>query len=94
MLKAYYAPIGIVGYVLLAAASLYAINRGVPKSLETMLSIVAAPFFVMFVPLYPALESLGLMSGEYFRLPSAIGLVVATATYAVIAYAAVRLLFR
>ena len=79
----------IITYVVVAALSLLAINRGVPPAVEQVLSVIAFPLFFIFVPLYPLFARLGLMAGELWRLPSAMGLVLGTLLYAAIAYGAV-----
>ena len=76
----------VIGCVVVAVASLFMINLGVPRPVEPFLSVLAAPLFIIFVPLYPMLDASGLMTGEYFRLPSKLGLVLATAAYALVAY--------
>jgi hypothetical protein len=81
-----HAPAAVVGYVIAAVASLWTINQGVARPVEAVLSAIALPLFFIFAPLYPALERFNLMAGELWRLPSTVGMMLATLLYAAIAY--------
>jgi hypothetical protein len=81
-----HASAAVAGCVIAAAAALFIINHGVPRPIETVLSVIAFPLFVIFVPLYPVFERMGMMAGELWRLPSTTGLVLGTLFYAAVAY--------
>jgi hypothetical protein len=80
--------------VIAAAAALFIVNQGVPRPVETVLSVIAFPLFVIFVPLYPVFERVGMMAGEFWRLPSTTGLVLGTVLYAAVAYLVASALMR
>lgn len=85
---AWVAPAILIGYVALARLLMPLLEYNPPASVEILLSIFIAPLFYIFRPLYPLLKPLGLLEGEWWTLPSAAGMALCTAVYAVLLYAA------
>ena len=77
-------PLAFVAYVALALALLRLLARGVPAAVEAAISLFVVPVMYIFRPVYPLLDRLGLLEGDWWRLPSTGGFALATALYAAV----------
>jgi hypothetical protein len=62
------------------------LNFNLPKSIEHIISAIITPFFFLLIPVEGFLESLGLMEGAWWKMPSYLGLLVAVVAYALMIY--------
>lgn len=75
-----------------AFASLALLNHNPPRFLEPALSLIAAPLLYIFKPIYPILRPLGMVEGEWMRLPTLGGMVIGSLIYGIIIFAIQALL--
>ncbi|MBL8140296.1 MAG: hypothetical protein JNM38_04275 [Acidobacteria bacterium] len=83
-------PLGFMAYVALALLLLRLLARGVPAALEAAISLVVLPVMYIFRPVYPLLDRLGLLEGDWWQMPSTAGFALATALYAAVLWAVTR----
>lgn len=73
--------LGFSGYVVLAVVLSRYLDSAALSRFEDFLSLFIAPLHFIFRPIYPLLDYFGLLSGEYWVLPSITGFVVGTFFY-------------
>jgi hypothetical protein len=79
-------PAFFITYVVIAGALLRLLNTQLPPSIDIIIQLIIAPMFFIFRPFYPLLNRLGLMEGEWWRLPSLGGMVLSCVVYAAFLY--------
>jgi hypothetical protein len=69
-------------YVIAARAVLAALNAGmISQTLEPAASLFISGLMFVFRPAYPLLKPIGLLEGQYWKLPSTGGFILATLLY-------------
>lgn len=74
-------------YLVLSVGALRLFDRGIPSWLEGLLSLLAAPAFVLLTVWNPLLRRLGLTRGEWVVAPSPLAFAVLVVFYAAVAFA-------
>jgi hypothetical protein len=86
--------VATLGYFGASIGALSALNLGLPMWLEQLVSLLGTPALILLTAWNPLLKRLGMVSGEWITLPSALGCIVLMILYAVLAYAIGALIAR
>jgi len=90
-----------IPYIFLTVFSLYGISVAgliltlnfVPSNdVKLVVGVYALPLMFAFYPIYPALDLLGLLEGEWWAIPTPLGFVVGTVVYGILLFSIGKLI--
>lgn len=89
--RMWFAPALVLAYAVFSLVLVVCLNIGVPVWLEVPLAALLLPAQVAIFLVAPLLSALGLMTGEWFRGPTPIGVLVAVTIYTALAWCLSRM---
>jgi hypothetical protein len=79
-------------YAISAVCLLYMLNFNPPSIVEIAISVYAVPFMFMFQPLYPLFKSMNMLEGEWWTMPTPLGMGIGIVVYGTVLLAIGKLI--